>query len=693
MTAPQNLVTNPLPQDGEQPLTYSQLLDKLNCVCSAGAQIRPSSLPSATIDMGDIIADHSRYISIFTSAYGVVTVVLQVIACIIDVLCCLLNPFCVIFAMIRLFGTCIPNFILIFPQFAIPAIIICVLKILLAIVTYITTVIAPIIQVIIQNIQDLVAAIDDKNDDAIAAIAFKVAALIKELYNIVGILSVLGGLWVMLKALIDAGISIPCGGSGGSCDVCGSSEEICPSTLQQTDFSNTDGVLSVYYDYDGFNFQIFFSSLSNRSDFLQMRNFFPRGLNYSAVTDLDDVPYVLNTGGNDYIVTGIDSDGTASLTQMQNTYSFDGYLSDRTPSGYSLGDPLKARLSTNTKTFDFTLSGRSRYITLQDTRGQSQSIQNGGTWKIQYIYDSYNVLLERSADTWSYGAPYDHLRWKLELAAPSSGSNLNYTLNINHTELIRHGLIGVGCHPSVSATREALDRRFPDMLTVSLPNLLLNLPDLDSLILSVNSCISAVGPEDVDSQYVLDNYETIAIEAAGLETCIVSELTSFQLEVEEYAEDVYPIIFDPETSADGYSEADGYFFDVDPKIQVVGYNSVVKLIPFDRNGGKLGVTVPPGIVEVEFINDVGVLSSVTEELDSEGNPTGKFTANITSYSPAIVTITAKVGNRDVADFNGSDLIPREVQVEFVDAEDSRRKSTTISGEVSIEPIGIVRSAT
>ena len=667
MAAPQNPDQGNFPHE-EQPKTYPEWLDTLECTCPAGAKIRPSSLPSATIDLGDIIADHTRILSVFTSAYSVVTVILKMIACIIDVLCCLVNPFCIIYALIKLFGTCLPDFILIFPQLAIPAIIICIIKIILAIVEYILTVLLPLILEIIQNIQDLISAITDQNEDAIKAIAFKLAALLKELMNVVGILSVLSAIWIMIKALLAAGIAIPCGGSGGSCSECGDEDQICPSTLQQTSFGGTDGRFIILYESDGFSYEILFYSASREADFLRIRNFFPKGLDYTEIDNEDDVPYTLSVNGSTYFITSVDSGGYCSLYQIPPSYSYDGYLANTDRNGVPYtGTPVKdARFSTDTSTF--VASSLNRYITMQDTRGATQSHTNGGSWQIQEVYDAYNVKLTREDGIlWNYGAPNDHLRWKLEPSPPTSLYNLSFEVEINHEELIRHGLIPVGCHPAVKATKTALANRFPD-LAITLPAL----PDFDALVADVNACVAAVAPTDVDSQWVLDNYQTIASEITNLNDCVSDRLNSFKTEAENYAEQIYPIIFNPE---------DGYF-DADPRIQVVGEYSDIQVIPYDRNGGLLGITVPSEIVEVSLETDFGTLSPVVTELDGY-DPTGEYTSSIISLVPGVATIKAQVGGRYMSYFDGYELVPREVEVEFVTAEEARRRIS----EGTTEPLG------
>ena len=365
MANPKNPEQFPLRKDGMIQETYPEFVNELNCTCPGGAIIAPSPLPSATKNLGDIIADQAKLLSAFTSAYGMITVVMRMVACIIDVICSLMNPFSVVFAVIRLFGTCLPQFVLIFPQFAIPAIIICVLKIVLSIIEYVLEVIIPIINDIISNISMLVNAFKKQNADAQAAIAFKIVSLIKELQNIIGILSALAALWEMIQALLKLGIAIPCGGSGGSCVGCG--DDQCPSTLQQTEINGTDGVMIVLYGDNPFDFQLRFFSSSKQTDFLTIREFFPKGFDFALVSSENDVPYTLTVNSTTYMITGVDSGGTANISYIQSEFDSDGYLSS-VYNGGTVSDPY-VRFGTDTATFNS--SYVNRYIEIQEERDET----------------------------------------------------------------------------------------------------------------------------------------------------------------------------------------------------------------------------------------------------------------------------------------------------------------------------------
>jgi hypothetical protein len=72
MSAPIIPVQVNLPETGNQPVTYGDYLDQLNCSCMVGALIMPSPLPSGLFNLGDIISEIAKFLSVFTSIYKVI---------------------------------------------------------------------------------------------------------------------------------------------------------------------------------------------------------------------------------------------------------------------------------------------------------------------------------------------------------------------------------------------------------------------------------------------------------------------------------------------------------------------------------------------------------------------------------------------------------------------------------------------
>jgi len=667
MTAPNLQPRLVLPTDSDIPITYDELIETISCLCSVGGVVQPSTLPSATINLGDVLANQANLLSAFTSMYGFIAAILRIISCIMDVVCALVNPFSTIKAVIRLFGTCLPDLILIFPQLTIPAIIICIIKIILAIVEYILTVIVPILEEIIQDTQDLIDAFAAKNADAQAAVAFKLASLFKELFNILGILNTLEPILEMIKTLLNMGVNLPCGGSGGSCDGCG--DDQCPEVLLQTEITGDDGILVVVFGSDPTEFQILFNSPSNLVSFLTIKDFFPKGLDYNEIKDEDDFPYTLETGGNTYGVSSIDSGGNLSLVTITPELSSDGYL-DMLSTGLGADE---VHFGSPTGNF---LVDSPQYLTIADPN--PSNLLNNGTWEVTGIYDANNVKLIRDdGNSWTASNP---TYWRIAPTAPSSGTNLSFTFGINHTELIRHGLIGLGCHPAVKAEIEGLEERFSEVADnygdgLGLPDF----PDLTSVIDDLESAI--IVPKNVTTDYILDNYGSFTPEAvAQMGTDIEDILNAYKGDLENYAQEVYPRLFDPENST----------LEATPLLQVIGEPVVATLVAIDRFGGVLGSGFSDNIVDAEIFANQGDISSTEPVLDENGTPTGEFQATLTSANPLTVTLTGTVAGIALSDYLGNQLVPKEVQVEFVTAAELQRRRG-IAGEVSAEPLGKVRS--
>lgn len=663
MTAPSVKPINLFPKSGMIPVTYPEYTDKIKCNCPGGALIRPAPLPSATINIGDAIADISKGLTVFTSAYGMIVVVIRMISCIIEVLCALINPFAVISAIIKLFNECLPAFILIFPQLAIPAIIICLVKIILAIIEYILTVIVPLINEIVKNIQSLVDAFANNNQDAQLAIAFKIVSLFKELQNILGILSALGALWDMIKALLSLGVGIPCGGSDACCN-----DENCPSIIKNsTGASGTDGFLDVKYTYE--TPLIYFSAASIVNDLKAIRNFFPAGFDYVNVTDKERLPYILTIDNTDFAMSGVDENGIASLLTTQSSYISDGYLSSVDMYGSTLPS-TDARFFTSEGSF-VPLYANNRYITIIDPNGAEPASKNNGTWLIYGVYDNHNVLLHKTSvtDTWSYGPEANELNWYM---VPQLGPNKNFSFDINHEELIRHNLIGIGCHPAVRATVAGVENRFPQLKDTVLPEI----PDINILISNLNNCLTAVAPLNLTSEWVLNNYATMAINIVGLQSCVTESLNNFQSDMIDYVKQLIDKVIDLESS----------LLVAVPNLQMIGKDVTINMIPLDKNGARLTLGLPPGTVNVEISASEGILSSTEELLDAYGVSTGVFGATLTSFVATTSRIGATIDGYSIAYFDGLNLQPRYIYVDFVEPSNYRTHITD-----STEPLGVGRS--
>jgi hypothetical protein len=250
------------------------------------------------------------------------------------------------------------------------------------------------------------------------------------------------------------------------------------------------------------------------------------------------------------------------------------------------------------------------------------------------------------------------------------GGPRTFNFHINHTELLRYAMIGVGCHPAVRATVAGVRSRFPDASGTVLPAL----PDFDKLVIDCNACVGQIGPINVDSQYVLDNYNTIAANAPGVAICLTNTLGVFQSTMTNYVRDIYPRIFSPENSQSQFTAS--------PLVEIVGNEITASVVPYDIYGAKLASTLPPGIIDVEILTDAGEIGPTAEILDAYGNSTGTFEAKLTSPIALTANLTARIADKYVSYFDGYGLIPKAIEVKFVKPEVIGKRD-----EASPEPLG------
>ncbi len=700
MTSPNLPQQFPLPSNGGRPMTYPQLLKQISCIVPAGVHIKPSSIPSATVNLGDILADQTKILTAFTSAFSLITEIVKYIMCMMDVLCAMPNPIATVIAVARLFGKCLPEFILILPQLGIPAEILCLIKILIAVARFILETIFPIIEDIIRNVEDIKSALEDKNEDAIQAVAFKLTQLIKEIVNIFGILAVFEAIFIMIKALL--GINIPCIPGSSSCSSC--KKDNCPDAIKNFSTDGLDGYLTVFYENDGIDYSMIFSSVSKKDDFLQMKNFFPN-VNYSLIDDPEDAAYSLEFEGSTYVVTSIENAGYLNIISVKNPTFDDGYLSSVYNSAGVITpftDPTnQIRFGTKTKTFSNLYVNN--YINLRDTN--SGGSLNSGTFKIEQVFDSYNVILTKgqafgSGSGWNTSATLDpstssspgcKMIWRYVPKAPNSVNNQPFSLKVNHDELLRHSAISISCHPTVSAGAQGLKNRFPILSDLTMP-VLPSYFEINSTTGNVQlyddsiKCMGRMLPEnieDFDMDYVLNNYLEIGEDAAKLQTCIANLFGKAESDLTDLSKQTYQKLISQEKSE----------IYTDRVTQIVNGGIIITVKALDLYGNILSRLVPSGTINVEIYTTFGSIGVVTEQIGSNGEPTGEYTTVLSSSHPGQAQITASIDTKMISDFvddfatthQTPHLVDRVISVQFIDSADNRHQKVDRN-----EPLGVGR---
>ena len=279
--------------------------------------LKPSLSPNFSKDIFDALLSMFDQFMPFLMLYKFFLPALNLIICIIEVLCALLNPFALISALDKLFTQCIPEFLNLFPQFAMITMIISVLLLLLQLVEYIIAQLVSFIAGLLRNINALVIAFQTANDTSVANIANKLSSLLCVFQNIFVLLAAFGVIIAIFQDILKLLFSIPpCEGNSNS-GCCG--PQYCP-TIVQNPYTRTTGTLQ-YLPESGFSTPFTGLHIDIRSESIQLYDagqtvpqafwnivdgydipatvipkpvFFPTDASYSATTSPQQAAYTVN---------------------------------------------------------------------------------------------------------------------------------------------------------------------------------------------------------------------------------------------------------------------------------------------------------------------------------------------------------------------------------------------------------------
>lgn len=291
--------------------------------------IKPAFEPDFLNDIYGAVNDMLGRFMPFLMLYKFFLPVLNLILCIIEILCALLNPFKLPGAMRKLFRQCIPEFLALFPFFALIIMIISLLLLMLALLEYLIQRILTIVEIIIQNIVALGRATQRMESDSIMAIVTKIGNLLCFLSDLFVIFGAILIIIQVIKALLTLGFKIPpCDSSDGSDFGC-CTPDVCPAFIKDNDtiISKTGNFLyleevaintipaSFLASNPGFpaildvireeSWQFYDPNLSQNQQFINIvqaydlqpgvtKVFFPAGTSYNISTSPSSVPYTMN---------------------------------------------------------------------------------------------------------------------------------------------------------------------------------------------------------------------------------------------------------------------------------------------------------------------------------------------------------------------------------------------------------------
>lgn len=223
------------------------LLKKISVPFPGILKISPN-LDNATKSIFDAISKAFNLIAPFLGFYNFIMAALNLIVCIIEVLCAIPNPFAVSSKLVKLFKECLPDFLALFPSFALIAMILAILLLILFVITYMIESILNIIDMIKKNLEVYSKAQRLNDAQSSLAAAQKIASLLCSIQNIMSLFIAIASIMSVVQSLMKIGSSAICSDDEGGC----CSEEICPNFIKM----NADGITVtkgklVYYNQIG----------------------------------------------------------------------------------------------------------------------------------------------------------------------------------------------------------------------------------------------------------------------------------------------------------------------------------------------------------------------------------------------------------------------------------------------------------
>lgn len=624
----------------------SSLFNTLSLILPPGV-LKPHFEPDFLNDVYGGINSLLEKFMPFLMLYKFFLPVLNLILCIIEVLCALMDPFKLPGAISRLFRQCIPEFLALFPFFALVIMIISLLLLILALIEYLIARIIQIIDIIIQNIILLGRAAQRLEEDSIIGIVKKVGDLLCFLQNLFVIFGVINTIIQIIKALLSLSFNIPpCDSSNGSNSGC-CTPDVCPDFIKNnTAITGSTGNF-LYYNEVGIDsglslpfgfppivsiirnesWQFYDSSLDKRHAFINITNaydlpsgttkvFFPSGTNYTTSTEPSSTPYTIDFRFfyNPFIFGIVDPKGPRYMKIINAIVQNPPTAGVASFDGHSFIGPFNGTLN---------LVGG----VVEEDDGTPLLDSNGHTIPL-------NTFIHRPIDNSGVATNDGYLF-----------SNVSYELSINHQVLLGASLITLGCLPDVAANRDAINTTIGAQFNLNgakLQNLVL--PDVAGAQECVVNAINAFR-------------QNISVDSAN----------AFQTAVNNCLNDLSNQTTSALTSAIT-SSVDLYKsdFTVDPSIQFTTAPIQVSVSLNESSGQSITTGIPASsaaAIASSLVGTVTLGNIGSFEYDGYSN----FVANITSAVAGNGTVKVAFDNNFISVLNNPSDITQPVTVTIQEA--------------------------
>jgi hypothetical protein len=652
----------PYPAEALQDL--GSLFNSLSLILPPGT-LRPNFDPDYLDDSYGGINDLLGKFMPFLMLYKFFLPVLNLILCIIEVLCALLDPFKLPGAINRLFRQCIPEFLALFPFFALVIMIISLLLLMLTLIEYLVARIAQIIEIIVQNIILLGRATQRLEEDSIIGIVKKIGDLLCFLQNLFIIFGVFNAIIQIIKALLSLSFNIPpCDSSNGSSSGC-CTPDVCPDFIKNNDTITSSTGNFLYYNQVGIDsglklpvgfppivstirnesWQFYDPNLSKRQAFINITNaydlptgtvkvFFPAGTSYNITTSPSSTPYTINFRFfyNPIAFNINDPKGPRYIKAVNVIVQNPPTAGVAAYDGQSFVTP-----------FNGTLNLVGGVITEDDNTPILDS--NGNTTPL-------NTFIHRPVDNSGILTNDGYLF-----------SDLTYTLTINHEVLLGESLITLGCLPEVAINRDAINTTIGAQFNLNAANLAnLVLPDVNN---AQDCIINAINTFR----------QNISVESAA----------TFQATVNSCLNDLTNQTTNALTSAIT-SSVDIYKsnFTIDPTIQFTTAIIQVSVSLNESSGQSIVANLPATsaatiAASLKGFVDLGNISNFSYD------GYGSFIANITSDFPGNGTVKVAFNNNFISTLNNPTDITQPVNVSINELQYTFVQSSPFSSNIGGEP--------
>jgi hypothetical protein len=416
------------------------LLDQLKINWPGGLSLpNPDELMKT---IWDGVAALLNQLAPFLSYYRFFMALLNMIICIIEVLCALMNPWATYKAIRKLYRTCLPDFLNLFPWLALIAMIIALLLLLLALLEYLLNMLEQFIKDLLANLIALGKAVQLNDVDSQLQIARKLAYILCMIEQLFAILIAFQAIMAIIQALMDmAGVGICARSSGSGC--CG--EEYCPDFISNSSNGVTDtaGHL-MYYKTLYQNVPGFTGTLPDaRTQLWQFVN-----NNTGATYQIKDIITPVGPDNDIFWPTPMVFDASTQLKKAPYLLEMRVYLD---PATFGHADPIGGARYFRIKNI---IVAKLPYLGMIDYAGGTLGPYNGTfslTGGLVYEDDGTTPFIigttQASLTNFIYQAPQVTI-------APFDDSinftNIEFTWTINYEALVFYSLITMMCIPGLA---------------------------------------------------------------------------------------------------------------------------------------------------------------------------------------------------------------------------------------------------